>query len=64
VFDGFQEYRIPTGDAEIFALASSPLEVWRPWADHLSDLAIDCGHFIAEEQPAACADALLNFFVH
>jgi haloacetate dehalogenase len=42
--------------------AGSPLEVWKPWADDVRAVAIDCGHFLAEEEPAACADALRIFF--
>jgi pimeloyl-ACP methyl ester carboxylesterase len=42
--------------------ASSPLEAWRPWADQVSEVVLDCGHFVAEEEPAACADALTRFF--
>jgi haloacetate dehalogenase len=44
------------------ASATSPLDVWRPWADDVRDVALDCGHFLAEEQPDACADALERFF--
>jgi haloacetate dehalogenase len=40
----------------------SPLVVWRRWADDVRDVPLDCGHFIAEEAPNACADALLDFF--
>jgi haloacetate dehalogenase len=29
----------------------------------LEDLCLDCGHFIAEEQPEACAEALCRFFL-
>jgi len=29
----------------------------------LEDLCLDCGHFIAEEQPVACAEALCRFFL-
>jgi pimeloyl-ACP methyl ester carboxylesterase len=25
-------------------------------------VALECGHFVAEEQPIACADALFRFF--
>jgi haloacetate dehalogenase len=58
--------RCPTlvlwGRRYLSAKAGSPLDVWTPWADDVRDVAIDCGHFIAEEQPAACADALEDFF--
>jgi haloacetate dehalogenase len=42
--------------------ATSPLEAWRSWADDVSETALNCGHFVAEEQPTACADALSRFF--
>ena len=42
--------------------ASSPLEAWRGWADQVSEAVLDCGHFVAEEEPAACAEALTRFF--
>jgi haloacetate dehalogenase len=44
------------------ASAASPAEVWRRWADRVEEVALDCGHFIAEEEPQACADALIDFF--
>jgi haloacetate dehalogenase len=42
--------------------ARSPLDVWRTWARDVREAALDCGHFVAEEQPEACATALRNFF--
>lgn len=42
--------------------AASPIDVWRPWAEDVSDVALECGHFLAEEQPGACAEALRAFF--
>ncbi len=43
---------------------ASPLDgIWRRWADDVQSLTLDCGHFIAEEQPADCARALLPFFL-
>jgi haloacetate dehalogenase len=44
------------------AKASSPLAAWRGWAEDVRDIAPDCGHFVAEEQPEACALALREFF--
>ena len=40
----------------------SPLEIWRKWADDVHELRLDCGHFVAEEEPVACANALRDFF--
>jgi len=28
----------------------------------VTDVALDCGHFVAEEAPAACAAAMADFF--
>lgn len=40
----------------------SPVPAWRHWADDVTEIALDCGHFNAEEEPEACAEALLQFF--
>ncbi len=42
---------------------TSPLAVWQSWADDVRELCIDCGHFIAEEAPQECAEALREFFL-
>ncbi|MBV8508544.1 MAG: alpha/beta hydrolase [Xanthobacteraceae bacterium] len=39
-----------------------PLAVWRQWATNVRGTAIDCGHFLCEEAPAATAKALVEFF--
>jgi haloacetate dehalogenase len=41
---------------------ASPLAAWRRWADDVREVALDCGHFIAEEEPLDCAEALTAFF--
>jgi haloacetate dehalogenase len=41
---------------------ASPLGAWRNWAKDVRELALDCGHFIAEEAPEDCANALAAFF--
>ena len=41
---------------------STPAAVWRHWAGDISEVALDCGHFLAEEQPDDCAQALIAFF--
>lgn len=38
------------------------LSIWRDWAEDVSDVSLDCGHFLAEEEPDACASALREFF--
>jgi len=40
----------------------SPLPVWQQWADDVTGHALPCGHFLAEEAPAATLDALRAFF--
>ena len=42
--------------------ASSPLATWRKWATDVTGIAIDCGHFIVEEEPRLAADAMVDFF--
>jgi len=42
--------------------SQSPKATWERWADQVSEVALDCGHFVAEEQPQACAQALAAFF--
>jgi haloacetate dehalogenase len=40
-----------------------PLVVWREWADEVRGGPLPCGHFLAEEQPEATAEALHRFFL-
>lgn len=40
----------------------SVLEAWRDWADDVCEVVLPCGHFLGEEQPAATAAALREFF--
>ncbi len=42
---------------------ATPLATWRDWADDAREVALDCGHFLAEEEPEACATALREFFL-
>jgi haloacetate dehalogenase len=39
------------------------LATWRDWAVDARGFAVDSGHYLAEENPAATARALLDFFV-
>jgi pimeloyl-ACP methyl ester carboxylesterase len=39
-------------------LYGDPLAIWRRWADDLVGVPIKSGHHMAEENPAALADAL------
>ena len=45
------------------ALASwyDTLAVWREWADDVTGEALDCGHFIAEEEPGGTSAAIRRF---
>jgi haloacetate dehalogenase len=38
-----------------------PLEIWRKWAENVSGLAINCGHFLPEEAPDETLAAMLPF---
>jgi haloacetate dehalogenase len=40
----------------------SPLDTWREWAKDVRGFAIDCGHYLPEENPQATAKALVDFF--
>jgi haloacetate dehalogenase len=50
------------GAAGIPSKTAGPLDVWRKWAVDVSGFAIDSGHFVSEESPAATSQALLDFF--
>jgi haloacetate dehalogenase len=39
-----------------------PLACWRDWANDLRGFAVDSGHYVPEENPAATARALMEFF--
>ena len=42
--------------------ANSPLATWRKWAADVTEIPVDCGHFIVEEEPDLAAAALIDFF--
>jgi haloacetate dehalogenase len=42
--------------------AHSPLDTWRRWADDVVDAALDCGHFIVEEEPERAQRLMSDFF--
>jgi haloacetate dehalogenase len=50
------------GSRYLSSRAGSPLAVWRNWASAAREVAIDCGHFVAEEAPEECAASLTAFF--
>jgi haloacetate dehalogenase len=41
---------------------ADPLATWREWANDVRGFAIESGHFLPEENPAATAKALIEFF--
>lgn len=49
------------GDAGIPASGTSPLDAWKTFAPKATGQAIDSGHFLAEENPAATLVALKAF---
>lgn len=49
------------GDDYLGARSDMILDVWRHWADDVRDRNLACGHFLQEEAPQACLDALLPF---
>ncbi len=36
------------------------LPAWQSWAGNVEEITLDCGHFIAEEEPEATANALIS----
>ena len=49
------------GASGIPSQGPSPLETWKRWADEVSGGPVDCGHFLAEENPKATLAALIPF---
>jgi haloacetate dehalogenase len=43
-------------------MKAGPLETWREWATDVRGFAIDCGHYLPEENSAATAKAMIEFF--
>ena len=50
------------GASGIPSETKSPLDIWREWANDVRGFAINCGHYLPEEDPDATARALLAFF--
>ena len=51
---------LPVGGSASFGAHLEP-EI-RPLAEHLTSVMLDCGHYLAEEQPDELVDILLTFF--
>ena len=49
------------GETGIPSATKSPLDTWKKWATDVRGFAIDSGHYLAEENPAATGKALLEF---
>jgi haloacetate dehalogenase len=49
------------GTSGNLADVEDPLAVWRPWCRQVEGAALDCGHFIPEEHPAALLATALPF---
>jgi haloacetate dehalogenase len=50
------------GESGIPSKGTNPLEIWKNWAVNVSGGPIKSGHFLAEENPADTAQAMLKFF--
>ncbi len=50
------------GSSGIPSETRSPLDTWGEWATDVRGFAIDCGHYLPEENPQATAKALIEFF--
>lgn len=44
-------------------IGKGPAKTWQTWAGDVSEVALNCGHFVMEEEADACATALERFFV-
>lgn len=57
-----QSLRVLWGRHGVVAQCFDVLALWRERAADVSGAALDCGHYIAEEQPAALLDEMKIFF--
>lgn len=51
------------GTRGIASATASPVEDWKRWATTVTGVAVEAGHFMAEENPKATGTALLDFFM-
>ena len=54
--------RVLWGEHGVVGRCFDPLDEWRRVARDVSGRALECGHYIPEEAPAALIDELLAFF--
>ena len=57
-----QPLRVLWGQHGVVAACFDVMALWRERAQDVSGAALDCGHYIAEEQPAALLDEMNVFF--
>ena len=50
------------GNKGTVAKLYDPIKIWKKWAKNVKGYSINCGHFLAEEQPKETLIAILNFF--
>ena len=66
-FDAGRRLAMPVlalwGETGFAGRTNGPLEIWRRWANDVSGHALDSGHFLAEENPAATLEALMTFLL-
>lgn len=54
--------RLIWGQRYLKSKGVTPLEVWQRWAVDVDEVALDVGHFVAEEAPKETAEALEGLF--
>jgi haloacetate dehalogenase len=54
--------RVLWGAEGVVGRCFDPMAQWRDAATHVTGRALDCGHYIAEEQPAALLEEMHSFF--
>jgi haloacetate dehalogenase len=54
--------RVLWGAQGVVGRCFDPMALWRDVATQVSGRALDCGHYIAEEQPAALLEEMHHFF--
>jgi haloacetate dehalogenase len=52
---------VVAGQGDVEMLFGDPLAIWKAWAEDVRVISIDSGPYIAEENPAALAEALTDF---
>jgi haloacetate dehalogenase len=52
---------VVSGRGDMETLFGDPLAIWKGWAEDVRIISIDSGPYIAEENPAAIAEALTDF---